>query len=218
MSSRRRVGTAGVYAIGLGCMNLSHAYGSPPNEVSAATLRRAHAIHPIAAVQSEYSLWSRNVEVAILEETRQIGAAFVAFSPLARGFLTDQPPVPELFSPSDIRRNMPRFQEPNWSSNLAVRARLPALAAAAGVSCAQLCLGWLLSRGPHIIPIPGTSNINHLNDNVGAGSVIVSNESLTQLEQLINSSTIRGARYSSGIQSKIDTEEMPHRPVTSSPR
>jgi len=179
------------------------------SEVSAATLRRAHAVHTIAAVQSEYSLWSRNVEVAILEETRRIGAAFVAFSPLGRGYLTGTPPVPSLFSPSDIRTAMPRFQEPHWSLNLAVHAKLPALAAAAGISCAQLCLGWLLSRGPHLIAIPGTTNINHLHDNVGAGSISVPAESLDQLDKLIDFTTISGARYSNSTQYEIDTEEMP---------
>jgi len=179
------------------------------SEVSALTLRRAHAVHPIAAVQSEYSLWSRNVEVAVLGETRRLGAAFVAFSPLARGYLTDSPPVPALFTGADIRRGMPRFQEPNWSANLRLRERLPLLAAAAGTTSARLSLAWLLRQGPHIIPIPGTSNIDHLQDNMGAASVGVPADVLDQLGRLINSNSVRGARYSAGIQAEIDTEEIP---------
>jgi len=177
------------------------------SEVSAATLRRANAVHPIAAVQSEYSLWSRNVELGVLEETMRIGAAFVAFSPLARGFLAGGV-SPERFEAQDLRRSMPRFQEPNWSRNVR-DLLLPFRQMAAEISCtpAQLALAWLLHKAPHIVPIPGTTSPAHLQENMGALSVKLPAELSTRLDALINQRTVSGARYTPAVQKEIDTEE-----------
>ena len=179
------------------------------SEVSAATLRRAHAVHPIAAVQSEYSLWTRNAEVAVLDECRLIGAAYVAFSPLARGFLADSVPDPEALVPGDLRRSMPRFQPPHWERNLALLAKYRALAAEAGCTPAQLALAWLLQKAPHIVPIPGTTSEHHLDENVRAADIRLSHDCVRLLERLVNHATVSGPRYPEATQREIDTEEMP---------
>jgi aryl-alcohol dehydrogenase-like predicted oxidoreductase len=177
------------------------------SEVSAATLRRAHAVHPIAAVQSEYSLWSRNVEISVLDECERIGAVCVAFSPLARGFLTDAPLHPADFTSGDIRLAMPRFQEPHWAANQRLRADYCELARRNGHTPAQLALAWLLHRSPRIVPIPGTTSCAHLKENVAATSAKLEPRLMGQLEALINQRTVSGARYSAQIQKEIDTEE-----------
>lgn len=179
------------------------------SEVSAATLRRAHAVHPIAAVQSEYSLWSRNVELGVLEECRRIGATLVAFSPLGRGFLTGALTDPAALEQDDLRRKMPRFQTPHWSHNLTLLEPYRALAAAAGCTPAQLALAWLLQKAPHILPIPGTTSLTHLEENVAASALRLEAPLVAQLESLINPHTVSGARYSAATQSEIDTEEFP---------
>jgi aryl-alcohol dehydrogenase-like predicted oxidoreductase len=178
------------------------------SEVSAATLRRAHAVHPIAAVQSEYSLWTRNPEVAVLDECRRLGAAFVAFAPLTRGFLTGGVEDPAALAPKDIRRGMPRFAEPHFSANARLLAPYRALAAAAGCTPAQLALAWLLQRAPHVIPIPGTTSIAHLEENVGAASVRLDAGVVNRLEALIRPSVVSGPRYNAATQAEIDTEEL----------
>ncbi|MEZ5917864.1 MAG: aldo/keto reductase [Parvularculaceae bacterium] len=125
------------------------------SEVSAETLKNAHAVHPISAVQSEYSLWSRNVEIGVLDACSEIGAAFVAFSPLARGFLTSVDLDPAGFAEKDIRRGMPRFKEPHFSKNQSLLPEFRRIAKDAGCAPAQLALAWLLQKAPHIIPIRG---------------------------------------------------------------
>jgi aryl-alcohol dehydrogenase-like predicted oxidoreductase len=177
-------------------------------EVSAVTLRRAHAVHSIAAVQSEYSLWTRNVEVAVAAECRHIGAACVAFSPLGRGFLAGSIANPADLVPGDIRRAMPRFQEPHWSANAPLRAGLRTLATEAGCTPAQLALAWLLNKAPHMIPIPGTTSCAHLEENLQASGVRLEATLMAKLEQLINPGTVSGARYSAGTLAEIDTEEL----------
>jgi aryl-alcohol dehydrogenase-like predicted oxidoreductase len=179
------------------------------SEVSAATLRRAHAVHPIAALQSEFSLWSRNAEVAALDACREIGAAYVAFSPLARGFLTGALGDPSTLVHTDLRRSLPRFQEPHWSANAQLLPAWRALAAEAGCTPAQLALAWLLHRAAHIIPIPGTTSVSHLEENVHASDVRLAPPFLGRIEALINSATVRGPRYSEAVQREIDTEELP---------
>lgn len=178
------------------------------SEVSAATLRRAHAVHPIAAVQSEYSLWTRNPEVAVLEECRRLGAALVAFSPLTRGFLTGGVTDPAALASRDLRRDMPRFAEPHFLANTRLLAPYRRLAQQAGCSPAQLALAWLLHRAPHVIPIPGTTSTEHLEDNLGAAFVRLEAGLLQRLDALINPATVSGARYSAATQSEIDTEEL----------
>jgi len=177
------------------------------SEVSAATLRRAHAVHPIAAVQSEYSLWSRNAEIAVLEECRRLGVAYIAFSPLGRGFLAGSVTDPETLVQGDLRRSMPRFQPPHWSSNAALLEPYCALAAEAGCTPAQLALAWLLHKAPHIVPIPGTTSVEHLDENFAAADVRPEPALLARLESLINARTVSGARYNAATQLEIDTED-----------
>ena len=177
------------------------------SEVSAATLRRAHAVHPISALQNEYSPWSRNVEIAALEACRELGVALVAFSPVARGFLSGRLRDTAGFDAKDIRRAMPRFQGENFSANLRLLDGYTALAAEAGCTPAQLALAWLLARGPHIVPIPGTTNAAHLAENLGAADVALAPAIVDRLDALVNRHTVAGPRYNAGTQAEIDTEE-----------
>ena len=179
------------------------------SEVSAVTLRRAHAVHPIAAVQSEYSLWSRNVEIAVLDACRDIGASLVAFSPLARGFLTGALREVSTLEPKDLRRQMPRFAPETYEANLRLLEGFSAEAHAAGCTMAQLALAWLLHRGPKVIPIPGTTRLKHLQDNLGADDVALSVDQMERLDALINQATVVGPRYNAATQAEIDTEQFP---------
>jgi aryl-alcohol dehydrogenase-like predicted oxidoreductase len=176
------------------------------SEVSAATIKKAHAVHPIAAVQTEYSLWTRNPEIAVLDLCRDIGAAFVAFSPVARGFLTDAPPVEADIAANDIRKTMPRFMGENYAANLKLLPAFKALADEAGCTPAQLSLAWLLHKAPHIIPIPGTRSVAHLTDNLGAADVKLSADVMRRAEALINQQTVAGQRYTAQATSEVDTE------------
>jgi aryl-alcohol dehydrogenase-like predicted oxidoreductase len=177
------------------------------SEVSATTLRRAHAVHPIAAVQTEYSLWTRNAEIAVLDVCREIGAAFVAFSPVARGFLTTAPPDVATLGAKDIRRSMPRFEPQHYAANLRLLDGYRAIAHDAGCTPAQLALAWLLHRGEHIVPIPGTTSIAHLRENLGAASVRLNADVMARLDALINRQSVSGPRYSPQSSSEVDTEE-----------
>ncbi|WP_417320683.1 aldo/keto reductase [Emcibacter sp.] len=177
------------------------------SEVSADTLRKAHATHPIAAVQTEYSLWTRNAEIKVLDACEELDVAFVAFSPLARGFLTGIDLDPANFAEKDIRRHMPRFQEPNFSENAKLLPEFRAIADDAGCTPAQLALAWLLHKRPFIHVIPGTTSIAHLADDVAASGVELASDSMRRVEELINQTTISGPRYPAGTQKEIDTEE-----------
>ncbi|MGA2343321.1 MAG: aldo/keto reductase [Steroidobacteraceae bacterium] len=179
------------------------------SEVSAETLRRAHAVHAIAAVQSEYSLCTRNPEIAVLEACSELGAAFVAFSPLARGFLSGALGDVGSFEAGDLRRSMPRFEPPNHARNLELLEGYRALAQTAGCSPAQLALAWLLARGAHVLPIPGTTSLGHLEENLGAASLRLSADILARLDALVNQRTIAGRRYNAATQAEIDTENFP---------
>ena len=176
------------------------------SEVSAATIRRAHAVHPIAAVQTEYSLWTRNAEIAVLQACLDIGAAFVAFSPVARGYLSDSPPDPTTFDATDIRCSMPRFAPEHYAANLALLAGVRAVAAEAGCTVAQLALAWLLSRGAHVLAIPGTTSVPHLQENMGALQVRLSPEQVARLDTLVNTGTVSGSRYGAQGAAEVDTE------------
>jgi aryl-alcohol dehydrogenase-like predicted oxidoreductase len=176
------------------------------SEVSAATLRKAHAVHPIAAVQTEYSLWSRNAEIAVMNACAELGAAFVAFSPLARQFLCAQAPNVAELDAKDIRRGMPRFQPENYAKNLALRAGYLKIAAQVGCTPAQLAIAWGLHKAPHLISIPGTKNAEHLADNMGANSVQLSVATMQALEALINQTTVSGDRYDAQASGEVDTE------------
>jgi hypothetical protein len=177
------------------------------SEVSAATLRRAHAVHPIAAVQSEYSLWTRNPEIAVLDACRDLGVAFVAFSPTGRGLFTDAPPDIAALDARDIRRTMPRFEPAHWARNLELRAPVAAIGAEAGCTLAQLAIAWVLARGEHVIALPGTQRIDHLHENLGAAAVRLTPAQLAKLDELVHPGRVSGARY--GVQStrEVDTEE-----------
>lgn len=177
------------------------------SEVSAATLRKAHAVHPIAAVQSEYSLWTRNPEIAVLDACREIGAAFVAFSPVARQFLTGRLRDIAVIGPKDIRASMPRFDAANYAANLKLLDGYEALAREAGCTPAQFALRWLLDKAPHIVPIPGTRRLDHLVENLGAATVTLPPALVARAEALINQRTVAGPRYNAGNQAEIDTEE-----------
>jgi len=175
------------------------------SEVSASTLRKAHAVHPIAAVQTEYSLWTRNPEIAVLQACKELGAAFVAFSPVARGFLCGELDL-NAFDAKDIRKGMPRFTPENYAANFKLFAPYLSLAKEAGCSPAQLALAWLLHKDTHIIPIPGTTSESHLKDDAGAANVKLSPELIAKLDALINEKTVHGNRYSAQSNSEVDTE------------
>ena len=176
------------------------------SEVSAATLRRAHAVHPIAAVQTEYSLWTRNPEIAVLDACRELGAAFVAFSPVARGFLCGAPLDLAALDAKDIRRSMPRFEPANYAANLSLLPAYVAMAREAGCTPAQLALAWLLHQAPHIVPIPGTTSLDHLADDLGASRITLKPDLLARLGGLINQQTVHGARYGAQASGEVDTE------------
>ncbi|MCX7173531.1 MAG: aldo/keto reductase [Proteobacteria bacterium] len=176
------------------------------SEVSADTLRKAYAEHPIAAVQSEYSLWTRNPEIRVLAECRKLGVAFVAFSPLARGFLTGKLRDVTTLAAKDIRRQMPRFEPDNYAANLALLDEFSEIAATAGCSMAQLALAWLLTRGDHVLPLIGTTRMDHLEENLGTAQVALSTQTLSRLDALINQRTVHGARYVASTQAEVDTE------------
>ena len=179
------------------------------SEVSAATLKRAHAVHPIAAVQTEYSLWTRNPEIAVLRACRDIGAALVAFSPVARGFLTGTPPDPATFDAKDIRRGMPRFSAEHYAANLSLLGGVNEVAVETGCTVAQLALAWLLAQGDNVLPIPGTTRLDHLRENLGAAKVVLSAAQLARLDGLVNARTVSGARYGAQSEQEVDTEVFP---------
>lgn len=177
------------------------------SEVSAATLRRAHKVHPIAAVQSEYSPWTRNPEIAVLAACRELGTAFVAFSPVGRGFLAGGVRRTEDLKSGDMRHTMPRFQGEAFAANLTLFSQFAALAKAADCTPAQLCLAWLLQKDDIIVPIPGTSRPEHMVENAHAAGVTLSPDIMAQIETLVNAQTVAGARYGAAMQASIDTED-----------
>ncbi len=177
------------------------------SEVSAATLRRAHAVHPIAAVQTEYSLWTRNPEIAVLDACRELGTAFVAFSPVARGFLGGELRDVSTLDAKDLRRNMPRFAPDNYAANLKLLERYTAIAAEQGCTPAQLALAWVLSRGEQVFAIPGTTQVAHARDNAAAADIELPAATLAELDALINRHTVVGPRYDAAAQAGVDTED-----------
>jgi aryl-alcohol dehydrogenase-like predicted oxidoreductase len=176
------------------------------SEVSASTLRRAQQVHPIAAVQTEYSLWTRNPEIAVLEACRKSGTAFVAFSPLGRGLLTDAPPQMAALPANDIRHAMPRFDSQHYPHNLRLQSALASLAQEAGCSTAQLALAWVLARGEHVLAIPGTARVEHMLGNVQAAALELPAAVLQRASAILNEDTVRGARYNAATTAEVDTE------------
>ncbi|MFZ0667598.1 MAG: aldo/keto reductase [Acidimicrobiales bacterium] len=162
------------------------------SEASPATIRRAHAVHPITALQTEYSLWTRDPEAGILATTRELGVGFVAYSPLGRGFLTGEYRSNDQIEDSDFRKNNPRFEEGNLASNLKIVDAVGAIANEAGATPAQVALAWLLAQGDDVVPIPGTKRVSRLQENVAAANLILTEH---QLEQLNGLEPAAGDRY-----------------------
>ncbi|MCW1402644.1 aldo/keto reductase [Novosphingobium sp. MW5] len=177
------------------------------SEWSAEHIREAHAVHPMAAVQTEYSLWTRNVEIAVLDTCKALGIAMVAFSPLGRGALANGIRDRATLLEGDIRYTHPRFDEANWPENLGLIDRFNAIATREGVTPAQLSLAWVLSRGDHVHVIPGTTSIAHLTENMARQDWQPDAALLEEVGALINQQTVHGPRYPAAMQKTIDTEE-----------
>ncbi|PWW05115.1 aryl-alcohol dehydrogenase-like predicted oxidoreductase [Paenibacillus cellulosilyticus] len=165
------------------------------SEAAASTIRRAHAVHPISALQTEYSLWSRDVEDEILPVCRELGIGFVPYSPLGRGFLTGQIQKFEDLDEDDYRRFSPRFQGDNFNKNLELVRRVEEIAAEKGVMPSQLALAWLLAQGDDIIPIPGTKRREYLEENVGAAAIELTNDDLARIDEAAPKGAAAGLRY-----------------------
>jgi aryl-alcohol dehydrogenase-like predicted oxidoreductase len=165
------------------------------SEASPATIRRAHAVHPITALQTEYSLWSRDPEDEILPTVRALGIGFVAYSPLGRGFLTGRFQRFEDLPADDFRRRSPRFQGENFAKNLALVERVRAIAAEKGAPASQLALAWVLARGQDIVPIPGTTDRKHLEENVAAAEITLSADELQRIDAVAPKGVAAGERY-----------------------
>jgi aryl-alcohol dehydrogenase-like predicted oxidoreductase len=174
------------------------------SEVSPATLRRAHAVFPITAVQSEYSLWTRDPENGILAACRELGVGLVPFSPLGRGFLTGAVRSLDVLGAEDFRRTLPRFEPENFRRNLALVAKVEELSRAKGCTPAQFALAWLLARDPHVVPIPGTKRRSYLEENVGAASVRLSPDELRAIDAAIPPGTAAGARYGDAAMATVN--------------
>lgn len=179
------------------------------SEMSATTIRRAHAVHPLAAVQSEYSICVRNPEVAVLDVCKELGIGFVAFSPLARGFLADAI-HDDNYEKGDIRLSMPRFVEPSLSKNLKLISKFNDLSCDIDVKPSQLALAWVLSRWSDIIALPGTRSIAHLDENLDAVSLNLDQDVLNKIDTIFSPEAIEGERYSALVQAQIDTEFLPN--------
>lgn len=165
------------------------------SEASAATIRRAHAVHPISAVQSEYSLWSRDPEEEVLAVCRELGIGFVPYSPLGRGLLTGTIAMPEVLGDDDWRRGLPRFQADAMAANAAVIAALEKMAAEKGVTPAQLALAWVLHQGDFIVPIPGARKIRHLEQNTAAATIELSTAEVKAIGDALSPDKVTGKRY-----------------------
>lgn len=166
------------------------------SEAGAKTISRAHAVHPITALQTEYSLWSRDPEDEILATCRELGIGFVAYSPLGRGFLTGQIKQFEDFPPDDYRRQSPRFQGENFEKNLSLVQRIEEIANNKGCKPSQLALAWVLAQGEDIVPIPGTKRRQYLEENAAASDIVLTPEDLQQIDEILPQGVAAGGRYS----------------------
>ncbi len=165
------------------------------SEASSATLEKAHAVHPVAALQSEYSLWTRDPEDGVLDTCRRLGIGFVAYSPLGRGFLTNEASNREGTGERDYRKNHPRFSGENYEANLQLVTNLESLATAKGVTVAQMALAWVLSRGADVVPIPGTKRRKWLRENIEASEISLSADEVAALEAAVPRGSVAGDRY-----------------------
>ncbi len=179
------------------------------SEVSSSWIRQAHAVHPVAALQTEYSLWTRNPEIAALNTCKELGITFVAFSPVARQFLTGKLQDVSTLEENDLRVTMPRFQTDTYALNLKLLDGFSKLAEQAQCSMAQLSLAWVLAQGENIVAIPGTKDIDHMRENWHAGGVKVDNGILAKADALINQKTVIGNRYNATAQATVTTEQFP---------
>ena len=176
------------------------------SEMSADMLRKAHAVHPISAMQSEYSLMTRNPEIAVIEACNELGVTFVPFSPVGRGYLADEPLDPNGYHDSDLRRTFPRFTDPHFSANLGLLATAKEHSADLGCTVAQLALAWTLAQDNRCVPIPGTTNLQHLEDNFNAAEIELSAKLLAQLNEEFAPNAVSGLRYSPQAQASVTTE------------
>ncbi|MBW4620501.1 MAG: aldo/keto reductase [Cyanosarcina radialis HA8281-LM2] len=174
------------------------------SEANPTTIRRAHKIHPIAALQTEYSLWSRDPEDEILATTRELGIGFVPYSPLGRGFLSGQITSPKDLAEDDYRRHSPRFQGENFSKNLQLVERVKAIAAQKNVTPSQLALAWLLAQGDDIVPIPGTRRQKNLEENIAATEITLTPTELEQIEAIAPKGVASGDRYPAAHMSAVN--------------
>ena len=174
------------------------------SEAAPATVRRAHKVHPIAALQTEYSLWSRDPEAEVLPTVRELGIAYVAYSPLGRGFLTGQFRSPADFPDDDYRRFHPRFTGGNFEKNIALVGEIEAMAAAKGCTAAQLAIAWVLAQGEDIVPIPGTKRRKYLEQNIGALEVELTAEELERLDRILPPGAASGPRYHEAGMATVD--------------
>lgn len=180
------------------------------SEMSADTLKAAAKEHAVAAMQSEYSLWTRNPEIAVLETCKDLGTAFIAFSPVARGALAGSVTDPAKLDAKDLRSNHPRFNQENWGKNQILISKFDAIAARENMSPAQLSLAWVLAQGKHVHAIPGTASIAHLEENFDTLNKTITAEVAEEVSNLINHDTVSGHRYPERMRRAIDTEEFDH--------
>src|SRR5712664_1907866 len=176
------------------------------SEAGPRSLRRAHAIHPIAALQSEYSLWTREPEPIVLPVCRELGIGFVPFSPLGRGFLTGAVKETDTLADNDVRRRLPRFQAENFQRNLSLVGRIEALARTNGCSASQLALAWVLAKGPDIVPIPGTKRVRYLEENVAAANLTLTAEDIAALDEAFPIGVAAGTRYPADSMRLLEAE------------
>ena len=174
------------------------------SEAGEETIRRAHAVHPIAALQSEYSLWERNLEPRIIPLLRELGIGLVPFAPLGRGFLTGAVKRAEEYPDTDFRRNDPRYQGENFDANVRAAGAVRDLAAARGATPGQIALAWLLHKGPDIVPIPGTKRQSYLEENVGAADVALSPQDMATLDAALAPDKVSGPRYGPKLMAQVD--------------
>ncbi|KAL3360171.1 hypothetical protein AABB24_016592 [Solanum stoloniferum] len=179
------------------------------SEASASTIRRAHAVHPITAVQLEWSLWSRDVEEEIIPTCRELGIGIVAYSPLGRGFLSSGPKLLEDLSNEDYRKHLPRFQAENLEHNKKLYERICQMAAKKGCTPSQLALAWVHHQGNDVCPIPGTTKIENFNQNIGALSVKLTSEDMAELESIASANAVQGDRYIPGMSTFKNSETPP---------
>jgi aryl-alcohol dehydrogenase-like predicted oxidoreductase len=174
------------------------------SEAAPQTIRRAHAVHPITALQTEYSLWSRDPEDEILPVVRELGIGFVAYSPIGRGFLSGRFKTIDDLEPTDYRRLSPRFQGENFARNLDLVRRIEEIARAKGVTPAQLAIAWILSRGNDIVPIPGSRSIGHLEENIAAAEIELTSEDLARIDEVAPKGVAAGERYPSTSMASVN--------------